>query len=252
VPARYNPRLQQLLLRIQADSEIHQWWRCANVNAMERLGLSDHGEIHARVVANAALRILRLLRDAGRIPNLVSQYQLTYEDAEVVVVLSAALHDIGLAIQADRPPDLAMVLAYPKAQELLDTLYPPPEQVILTSEVVHAIALHHSLRTCLTLEAGVLRLADALDIAGGRIRHIQPSTQAAWLAGNNGVIQEVLIKRGVVHPIRVELMVNRPVAVKLIEETLNQRLQQSPLFGEVEIDISAERIAVPLYANTPA
>src|SRR5574337_131317 len=97
IPARHNPRLQSLVERINADEELWQLWRCANINAVDRLGMSDHGEVHIRIVANAALKLLRLLRDAGHTPNVVVNHHLTPEDAEVVVVLAAALHDLGMS-----------------------------------------------------------------------------------------------------------------------------------------------------------
>src|SRR5436190_11673906 len=98
VPARHNPRLQALVERINADEELWQLWRCANVNAMDRAGISDHGEVHIRIVANAALKLLRLLRDAGHVPSVVLHHHLSAEDAEVIVVLAAALHDLGISI----------------------------------------------------------------------------------------------------------------------------------------------------------
>src|SRR5574341_680925 len=85
VPARHNPLLQALVNRINADEELWQLWRCANVNVVDRLGMSDHGEVHVRIVANAALKLLRLLRDAGHAPGVVAQHGLTAEDAEVIV-----------------------------------------------------------------------------------------------------------------------------------------------------------------------
>ncbi len=65
IPLRGNKKLQVLVNRIKADQELFQLWKCANVNAMDRSGISDHGEVHVRIVANAALRIVRLLVKAG-------------------------------------------------------------------------------------------------------------------------------------------------------------------------------------------
>src|SRR6266852_4979871 len=92
VPARHNPRLQALAERINADEELRQLWRSANVNAVDRLGLGDSGEVHVRIVANAALKLLRLLRDAGHQPAAVTSHRLTPDEAEVIVVLAAAAH----------------------------------------------------------------------------------------------------------------------------------------------------------------
>ena len=61
VPARHNATLQRVLQAVNADEDLHAIWRCQNVNAVVRLGMSDHGPIHVRIVANSSLRVLRLL-----------------------------------------------------------------------------------------------------------------------------------------------------------------------------------------------
>ena len=60
VPARHNPLLAQILARINADRELQALWRAANVNAVDRLGMADHGRVHVQIVANVALRLLWL------------------------------------------------------------------------------------------------------------------------------------------------------------------------------------------------
>ena len=47
------------------DLELQQLWKCANVTAVERLEMTDHGPVHVRIVTNIALRLLRLLNEAG-------------------------------------------------------------------------------------------------------------------------------------------------------------------------------------------
>jgi hypothetical protein len=101
VPTRHNIKLQQLVERINAEAELVQLWKCANVNAVDRSGISDHGEVHIRIVANAALRMLRLLTETGVQPSVVIHHQLTPDDAEIIVVLAACLHDLGIAVHRD-------------------------------------------------------------------------------------------------------------------------------------------------------
>ncbi len=92
IPTRKNTKLKKLLARINEDAELLQLWKCANVNAVDRGGISDHGEIHIRIVSNAALRILRLLVKGGVEPSVVKDHGMEIEDAEVIVVLAACLH----------------------------------------------------------------------------------------------------------------------------------------------------------------
>jgi len=247
VPAKHNPRLQQVVDRINADEELRQLWRCANVNAVDRLGLSDHGEIHIRIVANAALRLLRLLREAGHPASLTVHHRLLPEEAEVVVVLAAALHDLGIAVHYDHHVDYSLPLAHLKAKELLQGLYSLREQTIIIAEALHAIAAHHGRISCLTLEAGILKLADALDMTTGRIRPL--TAQTPHSSGSNGEgtdmpVTEVIIKKGESKLIRVALKMSRPSALAQVEEMIQHRLQGSPLFGLVEVVVSIPELEV--------
>src|SRR5689334_21652275 len=140
VPARHNPRLLALAERINADEELRQLWRGANLNAVDRLGLGDCGEVHVRIVANAALKLLRLLREAGHLPAAVTHHRLTPDEAEIIVVLAAALHDLGLAVHTDAAvaAQASLMLADRKVRELLEDLYPVRERTAPLAEALHA------------------------------------------------------------------------------------------------------------------
>jgi len=251
VPARHNPKLQALVERINADEELRQMWRCANVNAVDRLNMSDHGEVHIRIVANAALRLLRLLREAGQTPGIMAQYHLSADDAEVVVVLAAALHDLGISIHRDNHEEFSLPLAYLKARELLTGLYPVRERTILVSEIQHAIIAHHGDVRCLTLEAGVLKVADALDMAAGRSRIPFEAGSSSIHAVSAAAIDEVTIKKGEDRPVRVEIRMSNSASIFQVDELLRHKLQHSTLFGLVEvvarIESDTEKRLLPLY-----
>ena len=92
------------------------------------------------------------------------------EDAEVVVLLGALLHCVGMSVHRDRHEDWSLFLAEPKARELLAGIYAEPELTVVVSEVLQAITSHRESGHPLTLEAGIVRVADALDIEEGRSR----------------------------------------------------------------------------------
>jgi metal-dependent HD superfamily phosphatase/phosphodiesterase len=231
VPARHNPRLQTLSDRINADEELRQLWRCANVNAVDRLGLGDYGEVHVRIVANGALKLLRLLRDAGQLGGIVTAHRLLADDAEVVVVLAAALHNLGVAIHPTASAPGGLALAALKGRELLAGLYPVRERTVLLAEMLHCIAAQPDAQTCLTLEAGVLKLADALDVTKGRVR---VSAQPRGL-GDGAAIQEVTIQRSKNPPVRVVIRLGQLAGVAGLETMFQSRLRFSGLQDSVEI-----------------
>src|SRR5574341_2515912 len=251
IPARHNPRLQTLVERINADEELWQLWRCANINAVDRLGMSDHGEVHIRIVANAALRLLRLLRDAGHTPNVVANHHLTPEDAEVVVVLAAALHDLGMSIHRDNHEEFSLALANLKAKELLQGLYPLRERTIVVSEALHAIIAHHGDMRCLTLEAGVLKVADALDMTAGRSRIPFEAGSSSIHAVSAAAIDEVTLKKGEGRPVRVEIRMSNSAGIFQVSELLRHKLAHSTLAGLVEVvarvESATEKRLLPLY-----
>ncbi len=237
VPARHNPRLQALAERISADEELRQLWHCANVNAVDRMGSGDCGEVHARIVANAALKLLRLLRESGQQPSVVTHHRLTPDEAEIVVVLAAAVHELGLAVHSD--PVVAaragLVLADRKVRELLDGLYGARERAFLLAEALHAIVALETNVDCLTLEAGVLKLADALDLTKGRARLSPEASRRLGVTNAAPVVEEVTIQRAKAPPVRVVLRFSRGEGLRAVEALLQSKLERLALGGLVEL-----------------
>jgi uncharacterized protein len=170
VPARGNRKLRRLLEKVEGDAQIKAWWHVANVNAVVRLEINDHSWVHIQIVTNIALKLLRQLTKNGVQPSLVGDYRLTVEDSEIVVVLASLLHDVGMSVHRRDHEDWSLFLAEPKLRELLADLYEEPDRTVIVSEVLQAITSHRADGEPLSLEAGVLRVADALDMAKGRSR----------------------------------------------------------------------------------
>src|SRR3954464_3936033 len=168
VPVRGNRKLRKLLERVNNDSQLKGWWHVANVNAVGRMKINDHSWVHIQIVVNIALKLLRQLTKHHVEPSVVRDYGLTNEDAEVVVVLSALMHCVGMSVHRRGHEDFSLFLSEPKMRELLDGIYDEPERTVIISEVLQAITSHRSDGEPLALEAGILRVADALDMAKGR------------------------------------------------------------------------------------
>ncbi|MBU6428841.1 MAG: phosphohydrolase, partial [Cyanobacteria bacterium REEB65] len=123
IPVKHNAKLESLLERVRRDEELNQLWRCSNVNAVNRLNMSDHGYVHVKIVANFALKILRLLVEAGVEPGIVRDHGLEGADAEVVVVLASLLHDLGLSVHWDDHEIYSVFIANQRLPDLLAGLY---------------------------------------------------------------------------------------------------------------------------------
>jgi metal-dependent HD superfamily phosphatase/phosphodiesterase len=170
VPTRGNRRLEAMLDAMNADEELRTWWHMAQVQS-ERLGMSDHSWVHMQVVVNIALRLLRLLVKGGVEPAMVTDHGMRDRDAEVVVAAGALMHDIGMSIHRADHEAYSLFLAERKLRELLADVYrDTAERTVVISEALHAIIGHRRRGEPYTVEGGVVRVADALDMAHGRSR----------------------------------------------------------------------------------
>ena len=169
-PERANKKLRTLLERVNADKQLKGWWHVANVNATVRMEINDHSWVHIQIVTNIALKLLRQLTKHGVEPSLVRDFGMTNDDAEIVVTLGALLHDVGMSVHREGHEDFSLFLVEPEIRELLDGIYEEPELTVITSEVLQAIISHRADGKPLSLEAGIVRVADALDMAKGRSR----------------------------------------------------------------------------------
>ncbi|MHB1005069.1 MAG: HD domain-containing protein [Chloroflexota bacterium] len=235
VPTRGNAKLQRLLEIIDSDEVLQQLWRSVNVNAIDRAGINDHGEVHIRIVANAGLRLLRLLFEGDVEASVVLNYGLDRDDAELIVVLAACLHDLGMAIHRENHEHLSPILAAPILARYLPQLYAPREATILTSEVLHAVVAHHWDTQCLTVEAGVVKVADALDMARGRSRISFAAGRVSIHAVSAAAIDEVSLAKGVNKPVRIEVTMTNSAGIYQIDELLRRKLQNSSISNYVEV-----------------
>jgi hypothetical protein len=233
-PTRGNRRLETLLDRVNADEELRAWWHMAQITS-ERLGMSDHSWVHVQIVLNIALRLLRLLVRAGVEPAMVSDHDMGRRDAEVVVAAGALLHDVGMSIHRADHEAFSLFLAERKLGELLDGIYRQPDRAVIVSETLHSIIGHRRRGEPFTLEAGVVRVADALDMAQGRSRVPVEAGRMGIHALSAAAIDEVVIEGGEELPVRLEIKMNNSAGVFQVDDLLATKLRGTPLEGHIEV-----------------
>jgi metal-dependent HD superfamily phosphatase/phosphodiesterase len=255
VPARGNRRLRKLVEHVNADPQVKAWWHVANVNAVARLEINDHSWVHIQIVTNIALKLTRLLVKHGVQPSMARDYGMTPEDSEVVVVLAALLHDVGMSIHRRDHEDWSLFLAEPKMRELLDGVYDEPDRTVVVSEALQAITSHRADGEPLSLEAGILRVADALDMAKGRSRIPFERGSVSIHSLSAAAIDEVRIADGEERPVMVEIVMNNSSGIYQVDGLLKAKLRGSGLEPYVEvvarIDTEAEKRLVPVYRIVP-
>jgi metal-dependent HD superfamily phosphatase/phosphodiesterase len=216
VPTRANRKLAALLERVNEDNQLKAWWHVSNVNAVKRLEINDHSWVHIQIVANIAL-----------------------------------LHCVGMAIHREGHEDWSLFLAEPKLRQLLDGLYEDPDLTVISSEVLGAITSHRDYGRPLTLEAGIVRVADALDMAKGRSRIPFEHGRVSIHSLSAAAIEAVAIKDGENTPVLIEITMNNSSGVYQVDELLKAKLRGSGLEPYVEviahIDTESEKSLIPLY-----
>ncbi len=240
VPARHNPTLQHVIERVNADEELYALWDVMNVNAVQRLGMSDHGPVHFQIVANISLKLLRLLFDRGIVPNIVSDYGMTNADAEVIVVLASLLHDVGISIHRINHEEYSLFVAQPIVDRLLDGSYSTRARTILRSEILHAIIAHRSNGKPFTLEAGVVRVGDALDMTQGRSRIPFEAGKVNIHSLSAAAIEQVEIAAGADKPIRINIRMSNSAGIFQVDDLLGEKLHGSGLEKYVEVEATIE------------
>ena len=240
MPTRHNARLQEVLRRVNADEELYALWTVVNVNAVERLGMSDHGPVHMQIVSNIALKLLRLLESKQVTPNIVRDYKMAQADAEVIVVLASLLHDLGMSIHRIDHEAMSLFVARPIILRLLDGVYPAPARTVMLSEISHAIISHRAGGRPLTLEAGVVRVADALDMTAGRSRIPFEKGQVNIHSISAAAIEKVDITPGEQKPIQIRIVLSNSAGIFQIDELLKEKLHGSGLEPYVAVEALIE------------
>lgn len=250
LPVGDLPKLQELVTRVEKNVTLKTYWQCSNVNAIDRLGINDHGPTHIKIVSNLALLILRLLIQAGIKPSVCVNYQLSEEDAEIIIILATSLHDIGHIVHRENHEAFSIALAPPLIAELLDGLYPEREQAIVTAETLHAMIAHDTHVQPFTVEAGVLKVADALDMEQGRARIPFSKGSPTIHAVSAMAIEKVRVRPGDEKPVCIEVRMSNSAGIFQLDNLLKPKLQNSGIkeYFEIRAEITgAEKKIIERY-----
>ncbi len=228
-----NKLLEQVLDSINNNREIKTLWRIINVNATDRLGYSDHGPMHFQLVANYALRIQRILEKKGVQMSVVKDFDLTNEHSEVIVFLASVLHDLGMSIHRSGHEQFSLFLANPFLKEILEFL-PIEERMVVISETLHAIISHShgSSGKTSTIEGGIVRVADALDMTKGRARI---SRLVDINNVSNNAIESVIVNEGNDKIVEIKVVMTNPAGLFQVDDLVEEKLAPSGLSKFVNV-----------------
>ncbi len=244
-----NKKLVKVVDRVSKNKTLQTYWVCSNINAIDRMGIHDHGKTHVYITANHALEMMKLLKQNKIYPSLVEnfslnknikKYKLDYNDAEVVVLLASCLHDIGISMHRSGHSLSSTYIAIPILDELLKGIYPEEEKTIIKSEVLHCIVTHDSNAEPLTVEASVVRIADALDLTKGRakIPFSVGTTDTHVISAM--AIKDLNIRTSSEKPIVIDITMGNSAGIFQIEKLLKSKIKGSKLENDVKIEATID------------
>jgi len=234
-----HPILEKALRMLERSQQVQAYLSMANVIAVQRLLYNDHGPVHSRIVAGSALNILNILMNRGFIPSVVRDGVGDEEDSRLVVMVGAYLHDIGNAVHREFHNLSGVALASRFLPRMLNKIYGDPVKAYkITSEILHCIFSHDENINALSLEAGVVKVADGVDMAGGRARIPYKHGKSDIHALSALAIKKVEIVEGEPNerPIRIVVDMENEAGVFQIEEVLGKKIMTSGLSRFIEIE----------------
>jgi len=244
------PKATRMYEILVGDLEVRANWDMADYIAVTKLNFNDHGEIHAKVAGASAITMLQLLVEAGIQPDVVTSGAGDVDDAFLVVLTGALLHDLGNQIHREEHAHWGIYLALPILDRLMPLIYEDPEQRIeLRSFILHSIHCHGVEPEPLTLEAGLVAVADGCDLTKGRGR-------MAFDLGNINIhtvsalsIEEVLIAEGKEYPVEIVVLMCNSAGIFQVQETLTDKILHSPLAGHVTVRATTQPEDRPIDAR---
>jgi len=234
-----HPLLEKALRLLEKSPEVQAYLNMANVMAVQRLLYNDHGPVHSRIVAGAALEMLDIFLEEGFVPSSVKDGVGDEEDARLIVMMGAYLHDIGNSVHRIYHHVTGAALASRFLPRILRKVYQDPYKAYrITPEILHCIFSHDEKVIALSLEAGIVKVADGVDMAEGRAR--MPYRQGKYdiHALSALAIRRVEIARGRSSriPIRIIVDMDNEAGVFQIEEVLGKKIATSSIARYVEVE----------------
>ncbi|MFB6119733.1 MAG: HD domain-containing protein [Halobacteriaceae archaeon] len=227
-------RANEVLAFLAEDPEVQAYLEAQNVNPVDRLGYNDHGAKHIEIVRNRALCLYDLLK-AGGVAFDAAEQGLDEADEAVIIALAATLHDIGHIVHRDDHAYWSIPLAADVLDRILPEFYDAPDTVRVKAEVLHAILCHHTEEDPLTAEAGVIRIADGLDMERGRSRIPYAEGSRGINTISSQAIERVSLQPGDETPVLVEIEMRNAAGVYQVDNLLKEKLRDSGLAEYVTI-----------------
>ncbi len=236
---------------LENDLEIIELLKMSNIMAVSRLKYNDHGIIHARVVAGAALELIDILSNAG--------VEMTYirdgiaggiDEVKIAVLISSYLHDIGNSIHRVNHELLGVLISRNIVDRILLRLgFDRRKAIDMRQEILHNIYASDYNVQCLSIECGIVKISDGLDMAEGRARIPYRLGKLDMHSISALSIRKVDIElsQDYKRPINIIIYMNEAAGLFQLEAVLIPKIKSSGLESLLNIYINVDSKSIKYY-----
>ena len=157
----------------------------------------------------------------------------------MVVVLGCLTHCLGMAVHRNGHEEMSLFLAADRLPRLLEGIYEDPEKTIVEAEVLQTIISHRSDGQPLSVEAGIVRVADALDMAKGRSRIPFEAGRVSIHSLSAAAIEAVRIHHDTGH-VMIDVEMNNSAGLYQVDNLLRSKLRGSGLEDHINVRATIE------------
>jgi metal-dependent HD superfamily phosphatase/phosphodiesterase len=246
-------RVRKVWELLNSDVETQAYLKMANVFAVQRLRYNDHGPVHSSIVAGSALAVFKILTEKGFKPSVVVDGVGDMEDAMVVTLMGAYLHDIGNSVHRTHHPIYSALLTERIAEKILSKVYGNAEKMyMLKQEVMHAVFCHDEAYNCLTFEAACAKIADGTDMSSGRARYPYRIGKLDIHALSALSIERVELMSNETRPLAINVHMSNETGIFQVDAVLGQKIATSGLapYVEVRAYVKGMLLAVRTFETT--
>jgi hypothetical protein len=127
-----------------------------------------------------------------------------------------------------------LVLAVNLLNKFLED-YKEEDRAVMLSEIMHAMLSHETTLKPFTLEAGLVRVADALDMSEGRARIPFHAGSMDIHSVSAMAITDMTLSEGKDVPIEIKITMKNPAGIFQIDELLRAKITNSGLEDKVKV-----------------
>lgn len=237
-----HPKTKRVWKALKDDPFIRGLWEMSDYIIKTRMHYNAHGDSHAKIVAASVLKILDILVKKGIAIDTVHYDIGDIDDAYLIVLTAALLHDIGNQVQRERHYDYSMILAIPILDQLLPEIHKDAMKMAqIRGSILHCIGTHMEEVKSYTLEASILKIADGTDIAKGRSRLDYDPESVNIHSVSASSISDVTISEGHERPVNITVQMTNSAGVFQVQEILYRKLRAGVASEYIEI----EAITIP-------